>query len=414
MTLAREELTERQLLAWKWALKSERNLFISGFAGTGKTAVVQKILVDLEQCGRKVQATAFTGIAAQKIGGVTTSRLLGLGLAKSMDDIDYIDLAAAKRNLEGVTDIILDEVSLCSGDFLELVDQVMRRARKTGDTFGGVRMIFSGDFLQLPPVRTYQEGKARRPWAFQYSGFYRSHGIFLNESMRQRDPEEIRLLNEFRRGIISEEGQRFLDGAVGRPLHNPAEIYGRRNEAASINELRLASLPGEAKRYTTLFTPGRLKGWLLDQVPIGEAVELKVGAPVILLANDKWDRYANGSQGIVEELGFQHAKVRMLGGDRVPITPKTWWVGDPAGEPFAEVEGLPLQLGWAATIHRAQGLTLKRVRADITRTWESGQAYVALSRTPSLNSLSLVRPVHEIKVAREVIEFTDKLEANTV
>lgn len=413
MILEQNQLTERQVLAWNWACKTDKNLFISGFAGTGKTALVQKLLVDLKERGRKVKATAFTGIAAQKLGGTTTSRLLGLGLAKSVADLNYLDLEVARRNLEGVTDIILDEVSLCSGDFLELVDQVIRQALEKDTDFGGVRMIFSGDFLQLPPVRTYQEDQFQRPWAFQYPGFYRTHGLFLNESMRQRDPSEVRLLNEFRRGIISEEGQRFLDSAIGRPLQNPAELYGRRNEAAAINAQRIVELPGKSRGYTTLFRPERLRSWLLNQVPIGEDVKLKLGAPVIILANDVFERYANGSQGIIEQMGYEHIRVRLTTGELVPVTRKTWKIGDPTGEPFAEVDGLPVTLGWAATIHRAQGLTLKRVRADIARTWEPGQAYVALSRTPTLENLSLVRRVEHIKVAREVIEFTDQLEENT-
>lgn len=408
MILERSQLTERQDLAWKWALGTEKNLLISGFAGTGKTALILRIQADLEKVGRKVAMTAFTGIAAQKIEGTTTAKLLGLGIAKTTREIESVNWEQAQDNLAGVTDVLLDEVSVCSGDFLELVDQVLRRVQNSQLPFGGLRMIFGGDFLQLPPVHTPNDPPRRWKWAFQYPPFRRCHGIFLNESMRQRDPAEIQLLSEFRNGIISEEGQKFLDSAVGRPLQNPAELHGTRAGADEINQLRLKAHPGSSTRYPVLFHPLELKEQLLSQVSIDSVVELKVGAPVILLENHWLDRYANGSQGTVTDLGFRDIGVRLLNGKTVGVCYKTW------KSPMGEVEGLPVQLGWAATIHRAQGLTLNEVRADITRVWEPGQAYVALSRTPSLENFSLVQPVHRIQACPEVLEFAHQLEVNTV
>ncbi len=411
--LKHEQLTERQRLAWDWALSTEKNLLISGFAGTGKTALIQLIRADLEKRGRKVRTTAFTGIAAQKIKGSTMSSLLKLGIAKSVVEIGGVNFEEAHRNLEGVTDIILDEVSMCSGDFLELVDEILQEIRGNRRPFGGLRMIFSGDFLQLPPVHTLQDPPAHRKWAFQYLPVQRCHGIFLNESMRQRDPEEVYLLNQFRRGIISEEGQKFLGSALNRPLQNPAELYGRRKDAARVNGMKLAALRGSARRYSTIFEPEENQKKLLDQVPIESHIDLKIGAPVIILENDPFQQYANGTQGLIERLNWDTIDIRLRNGQLVPIGYKTWQVGEALGRRFGEVEGIPLHLGWAATIHRAQGLTLDEVRADIDRCWEPGQAYVALSRTTTLRRFSLVQPVKSIRVAPEVLEFVDQLEANT-
>jgi ATP-dependent exoDNAse (exonuclease V) alpha subunit len=413
MRLKPEQLTERQRLAWDWAMNTEKNLFISGFAGTGKTALILKVKEDLEERGRRVHATAFTGLAAQKLEGTTVARMLGLVLAKTVREIEGINWQEAERNLEGVTDIVLDEVSMCSGDFLELVDQVIRRVKGNDRPWGGLRMIFGGDFLQLPPVRTPQDPPARWKWAFQYPHFRRCHGIYLNESMRQRNLEEVRLLNQFRKGIISEEGQKFLDAAVDRKLRCPAELHGRKRDAARINHERLAALEGPARAYGTLVDPERLEKSLLDQVPVEESISLKVGAPVIILVNDPYEQYANGSQGVVEKLRFDHVEVRLHNGKLIPIEYKTWVIGESMGRKFGEVEGLPLHLGWAATIHRAQGLTLDEVRADIAPCWEPGQAYVALSRTPSLEQFALVQPVRGIRVSSEVLEFVHQLEVNT-
>ena len=412
MMLKLDQLTERQHLAWEWALGTEKNLFISGFAGTGKTALLQRIKLDLESRGRKVCTTAFTGLAAQKLGGTTVSRLLGLRLGKDPRDIENVRWNEAEWNLAGVTDIILDEVSMCSGDFLALVDEVLQGVKETKRPFGGLRMIFGGDFLQLPPVRAPIDPVPEWKWAFHYPQFRRCHGIFLNQSMRQRDPQEVHLLNQFRRGMISEEGQRFLDAAVNRPLQAPAELHGRRRDVAEINQLKLGLTEGKLHRYSAVFSPARLEEFLLTQVPIGRHLDLKLNVPVIILANDSADQYANGTQGIVERLRFDTVEIRLRTGRLVQIGYKTWQIHGREGR-VAEVDGLPLHLGWAATIHRAQGLTLDEVRANITGLWEAGQAYVALSRTPTLQNFSLVKPVKEICVAREVLEFVDQLEANT-
>ncbi len=412
-TLELSQLNERQRLAWDWALSTEKNLFISGFAGTGKTALIQRIQLDLEERGRTVCPTAFTGLAAQKLGGSTVSRLLGLRLAKSPKDIEDVHWDEAEWNLNGVTDIILDEISMCSGDFLALVDQVLQRVRESKQPFGGLRMIFSGDFLQLPPVRAPHDPTPQWEWAFHYPQFLRCHGIFLNQGMRQKDPAEIRLLNQFRRGVITEEGQRFLDAAVNRPLQAPAELCGRRHDVAEINRLKLELAEGTPRRYSAVFSPARAQEFLLTQVPIGDFIDLKPNVPVIILANDEADRYANGTQGTVERLRFDTVEIRLRTGKLVQIGYKAWQVRGVKGRQVGEVEGLPLHLGWAATIHRAQGLTLNEVRADISGLWEPGQAYVALSRTPTLKSFSLVRPVKSIRVAPEVLEFVDRLEANT-
>lgn len=413
MILDQSQFTERQQLAWKWALTTSKNLFISGFAGTGKTALIHRIKMDLEEKGRIVRTVTFTGQAAQKLGGTTVSRLLGLRLAKSLQESGEVHEEEAQENLKGVTDIILDEVSMCSGDFLELVDSILQKVKGTKKTFGGIRMIFSGDFLQLPPVHTHQDPPLRRKWAFEYPGFIRCHGIFLNESMRQRDPQDVRLLNEFRQGIISEEGRKFLNDAINRPLKVPAELYGLRRDADEVNQLKLNLTSGLLKRYGTIFNPKRFEETFLKQIPIGRYLDLKEGIPTIILSNDPDGNYTNGNQGIVEHMGFDTIDIRLPSDKVVNIGYKTWQIYGKKRCQLGEVEGIPLQLGWAATIHRAQGLTLNEVRADITRLWEPGQAYVALSRTPSLQNFSLVGPVKSIKVSSEVLEFVRQLERNT-
>ncbi len=402
--------TEGQRQALHLALTTKKNLFIGGVAGTGKTFLLNKIAEGLQAKGRQVRKAAFTGIASQKIEGTTLSMLLGLRLGKRLSDLDEVNLDTAYQNLVGVTDLIVDEISMCSGDFLELVDHTMREVLEKNQPFGGVRVILSGDFLQLPPVFSMGEEKPRYRWAFQYPEFQSCQTILLTEPLRHRDPEEFQLLNEFRQGLISERGRKFLDSAVGRKLSNPAQLYGRRRDMEAVNAQYLARHPGVLHSYPTSCYPEELTKQLLDQVPIEESVDIKVGAPVILLENNHLRGYFNGSQGTVEECGYSSANVRLLGGKLVQVDLKVWEVAAPAGRSLGEVEGLPLQLGWAATIHRAQGLTLKQVRAEISGCWEPGQAYVALSRTTSLQNLSLVSPVTSIKASQEALAFLNSIE----
>lgn len=405
--------TEEQRHAFRLALSTKRNLFIGGVAGTGKTYLLEKIAKGLKARGREVRKAAFTGIASQKIGGTTLSRLLGLRLGKRLSDLDEVSLSTAHRNMAGVTDLIIDEISMCSGDFLELVDHTLRTAlEKEDQPFGGVRVILSGDFLQLPPVISMSDGQPRYRWAFQYSEFKSCLPILLTTPLRQLDPVEFQLLNEFRKGVISERGRKFLDSAVGRELENPAQLYGRRRDMEEVNAQELARLPGVLHSYPTSCYPEELTKQLLEQVPIEESVDIKVGAPVILLENNDLRGYSNGSQGTVEDCNYSSANVRLLNGRLVQVDLRVWEIADTSGRNFGEVEGLPLQLGWAATIHRAQGLTLKQVRAEISGCWEPGQAYVALSRTTSLQNLSLVSPVTSIKASQEALDFLNSIEEN--
>lgn len=404
-----QELTPGQRRAHDLALKTRENILVTGPAGTGKSAVLARIIHDLRRKGHIVKVAAFTGLAAQHIRGTTLAKLLSIGLAKRVSDIERcLNIERAERNLCEVTDLVIDEVSMISGDFLELIDQVMQLATDEHEPFGGIRIIFSGDFMQLPPVRGEREPEFSCKWAFQHPLFGTVVPVTLTESMRQQDERDIKILADLRRGYISPDAKEVLDAAVARQLDSPTELYPINRVVNQVNSTRLAQHPGEIHKFVTYFNPRHMGNDFLGSVPIGTTVEIKKGVPVIILMNHPMNRFVNGSQGVVEDTDWQSTFVRLRNGRRVEVKRKLWTIEDGAGKTIGTVDGMPLHLGWAATIHRAQGMTLDAVQTDVSRCWEPGQAYVALTRTRSLDDLCLLREVKELKVDPEALAYSEK------
>ena len=405
------KLTEEQSVAEQIALKTRDHLFITGDAGTGKTLLVERIIMGLrKQEGKKVRVASFTGLAALRLRGTTIARLLGTGIAKRVGDLNRIELDRAEDNLDGVTDLVIDEVSMVSGDYLDMMDKVMRSATGEEEPFGGIRMIFCGDFMQLPPVRNNRDPAFTHKWSFEHPLFGLTERVCLTEYMRQGSERDVRILGELRHGVISPEGREIMDAMVGRELHRPTELYPINRTVHEINAVRLDQLKGKARSFQTDYIPGRFQKAFKDQVPIGEEVTLKEGAPVIILANNPQAGYANGSQGEITHMSYGGVEVRLHSGRSVQVKKKVWEINDVKGDPMGTVEGLPIHLGWAATIHRAQGMTLDAVKTDISKCFEPGQAYVAMTRTRSLDDISLTAPVHEFQVDGKALAFTNELE----
>jgi ATP-dependent exoDNAse (exonuclease V) alpha subunit len=403
-------LTEEQLLAKGVALDTRDHLFITGYAGTGKTTLVEDIIGGLRKDKKRVRIASFTGLAALRLKGTTLARLLGTGIAKRVEDLRSLDIERAEENLDGVTDLIVDEISMVSGDFLNMMDKVMQEATGEEEPFGGIRLIFCGDFMQLPPVKHNRDPEFKHKWSFEHPLFGLVQKVALTQSLRQADERDVRILSELREGIISPEGREVMDAMVGRELNRPTELYPINRTVHKINEQRLAALKGKSRKYRTMYSPGRFEKFFKDQVPIGEEVVLKEGAPVIILANNPQAGYANGSQGVITRMSPEAVDVKLHNGRKVHVKRKQWEINDTKGYPMGMVEGIPVHLGWAATIHRAQGMTLDAVKTDVSSCFEPGQAYVAMTRTRSLDDISLTNPVTEFQVDQAALKFTKGLE----
>jgi ATP-dependent exoDNAse (exonuclease V) alpha subunit len=404
-------LTKEQSEAQAIALETRNHLFITGDAGTGKTILLERIIKGLRKKRQsKVRVASFTGLAALRLRGTTIARLLGTGIAKRAEDLKRLDLERAEENLDGVTDLVVDEISMTSGDYLDMMDKVMQEATGEEEPFGGIRMIMCGDFMQLPPVHHSRDPAFQYKWAFEHPLFGLTEKVTLTEYLRQGSDRDVRILGELRHGIISPEGRDVMAAMVGRELYKPTELYPINRTVHEVNAKRLANLKGSSQVFRTDYSPGRFKKYFKDQVPIGEEVELKVGAPVIILANNPVAGYANGSQGEITDMGFSGVHVTLHNGRHVQVKRKQWEINDAKGDPMGIVEGLPIHLGWAATIHRAQGMTLDAVKTDVSKCFEPGQAYVAMTRTRSLDDISLTSPVTDFQVDAKALTFTTGLE----
>ena len=391
--------------------KAGKSLFITGPGGVGKSYLIHTIVDELIKKGKRVGITALTGCAALLLGreAKTVHSWAGIGLgkdpsAKLIANIQKYNYKAKKRWLLTNT-LIIDEISMMTPELLEKIHEVAKGMRKSQQVFGGLQIILVGDFFQLPPI--YREGETM--FAFE-SPIWKELNltmIELTEIIRQDNPVFHEILKEARIGELSQTSinilkERMIDTWQKEKIR-PTLLFSRRAEVEMINEQNLKALKTplitfEAKTlHTANLEINVLKSDLdraiekLDRdASYKVKLELRVGAQVMLIYNlDQEAGLVNGRRGIVE--GFTAS---------IPSIPLVLFKGNSVAIPVpevswesSEVDGLkrsqiPLILAYAITIHKCQGATLDSALIDIGRsTFESGQAYVALSRVKSLESL---------------------------
>lgn len=351
---------------------------------------------------------------------------------------------------------------MVDGDLFDKLSHVGRIIRNNGRPWGGIQLVITGDFFQLPPVPDHG-GNREVKFAFDANTWKTSidHTIGLTQVFRQRDPEFARMLNEMRLGRITEETVRAFR-ALSRPLKfddgvDLAELYPTRAQVEASNENRLRALPGKVQRYEAMDTGKEdMRDKLLSNVMAPKALDLKLNAQVMLIKNLD-ESLVNGSLGKV--VGFSDEKTFSIGdsedfdkndiamararsklaafsrdgspgapsmGDRkwpvvqfiavdgtsrtILCQPEDWKVELPNGEVQAKRSQLPLILAWALSIHKAQGQTLERVTVNLGKIFEKGQAYVALSRATSQAGLRVLGfDKSKVMAHPKVISFYDKL-----
>ncbi len=413
-------LSEEQKALFEMMERSREHLFITGRAGTGKSFLLQYIR---EHTKKRSVVVAPTGIAALNVRGQTIHSLFRLP-PKLITPGSLMANSRINMLLKRIETIIIDEISMVRADLMDAIDERMRQARNNDLPFGGVQVIMFGDLYQLPPV--VDEGLIQYFEAV-HGGCYFFHAKAWKEAtfkiyelttiFRQKDPIFKDLLNAVREGTIDDAQLEQLNerGQVAAPSEGVITLATTNALVTQINQDRLAKLLGEMLKYNAVIT-GEMKK---SAFPTEEELQLKVGAQIILLRNDKDGRWVNGTIGIIHELTKKEVVV-LVNGIEYDLSQETWeeirYSYDSATHKIEEevvssFTQFPLRLAWALTIHKSQGQTYDSVILDLTYdTFASGQLYVALSRCTSLDSLylkMLIKRQHIITDPK-VIQFMEK------
>jgi ATP-dependent exoDNAse (exonuclease V) alpha subunit len=380
-------------------LKSGKNVFLTGSAGTGKTYVLNQYIDYLKERKVKVAVTASTGIAATHMNGMTIHSWSGIGVKEfitsgnlaSMNSKKYL-----KEHLEKVKVLIVDEISMLHKNQINAVDVVLRYFKKNEAAFGGIQIVVCGDFFQLPPIGNQGEA-AKDKFAFMSEAWVKAKlsVCYLTEQYRQSDNDLNLILNEIRTGDISKKSYDTLKKASTNKLADdvePTKLYTHNYDVDRVNAQHLSQLSGTPKKFKAK-TSGNKKliETLKNSVLAGEELVFKIGAKVMFVKNDKEHRYVNGSLGKI--LGFTDKgfpSVKLLNGKTITTEIENWAIIDDNGKTLASYNQVPLRLAWAITVHKCQGMTLDAAEIDLSKTFETGQGYVALSRLKKLENLQLL------------------------
>ncbi|XP_058034121.1 ATP-dependent DNA helicase PIF1 [Ahaetulla prasina] len=386
------------------AVLSGKNVFFTGSAGTGKSYLLKKIVASFPPNGTYV--TASTGVAACQIGGITLHAFAGIGSGKAPlhQCLELAQRPGVRHQWLNCRCLIIDEISMVEGEFFDKLEAVARDVRKCEDPFGGIQLIICGDFLQLPPVtKDHRQPK----FCFQAKSWRKCiHlNMELTEVRRQTDKEFISLLNAIRLGRCTEEVTRLLTQTVMQKVERNGILATRlcthKDDVEFTNTMQLQQLAGQLRSFKAVDSDPMLAKTLDAQCPVKSMIELKEGAQVMLTKNlDVSQGLVNGARGVVvgfETEGKGLPKVRFLCGVTNIIGLERWVFKGPAGT-YLSRQQLPLKLAWAISIHKSQGMSLDCAEVSLARVFESGQAYVALSRARSLASLRVLD--FEAKVVR--------------
>ena len=385
-----------QKLALEIMLSGE-SVLLTGPAGSGKTYVLNQFIKYAKADGRHVSVTATTGLAATHLGGTTIHSWAGIGIHDFLPGNFAEHIAKGRREIIEKTDtLIIDEISMLHGYRLDMVDEACRLIRKEPDVpFGGIQVIMSGDFFQLPPVTrgsSVQSGQfvvSSRVW-----GELDPTICYLEEQYRQDDEHLLGILNALRAGDIRRHhAEKLLERAEIEP-DDPAqltELHTVNIDVDSINEQRLSEVEGDELSYHQVTTGAQNYVENLQRSVLApEVLRLKEGALVMAVKNSMDRKYANGSIGVVVDFdpATEYPIVQFRNGKEVTMQPDTWELRD-GDKKRASITQIPLRLAWAITVHKSQGMTLDAARVDLRKAFVEGMGYVALSRVRSLDTLYL-------------------------
>lgn len=376
-------------------LKSGRNLLLTGPAGSGKTWLLNQFIGMLKAEGKKVAITASTGIAATHLGGTTIHSWSGIGIAQYLSDFELDSLAQKEylhKRFNSTDVLIIDEISMFDAPRLDAVDSVLRKIRNNDKPFGGIQIVLSGDFFQLPPITRDQ---APVQFAFQSQVWERMDDLvvcYLDFVYRQTDDPLLGILQEIRTGELTDGSVELLQARLAEKLPaelTPTKLYTHNVDVDLINAAELKKLPGQSKVFHMTSTGKKDAVRLLKKYCMApEDLALKVGAVVMCVKNNSKEGYVNGTLGTVIGFEFGDVTIRTADDKEISISPESW-VMEQEGKTLGKITQFPLRLAWAITVHKSQGMTMDVVEVDLSKSFAPGMGYVALSRVRTLAGLYL-------------------------
>lgn len=420
-------------------LKTGQNVFLTGQAGAGKTYVLNQYLHYLRAREIAVAVTASTGIAATHINGLTIHSWSGIGI---LDELTMKDVTRIKKRpviyerIKNTKVLIIDEISMLHRKQLDMVNHITQIIRENLQPFGGLQLIVAGDFFQLPPIGRTEETN-REKFAFMAESWLSANFqiCYLSEQHRQQlslenDNTQLSLIDILNQIRSQQFNQYTMPTLLATAQHNLAEsrtrLYTHNLNVNKINEEELAKLTTQSMTYHS-FSEGdeKLIDTLKKSMRNTPELTLKIGAKVMFIKNNSELNVSNGTMGVVVDfaeinhegqenhllesnqqisnnddnkekvLDNQSKKtkfpvIRLNDGREVIAEYDVWQIDDEEGDTLAAYYQIPLTLAWAITIHKSQGMTLDSAEVDLSKTFENGQGYVALSRLKQLSGLRLL------------------------
>ena len=404
-------MTQSQALS---ILKTGANVFLTGEPGSGKTHLQNEYIKYLRDNSIEPAITASTGIAATHIGGMTVHSWSGIGIKTKLEKNDLNKIKASQYIVRRITKakvLIIEEISMLTGDTLSMVDTVCREIKQNSKPFGGIQVIFAGDFFQLPPVvrrevnentQTTFINKSSSIFAFDSPSWKELNPTvcYLTEQHRQEDDDFLELLSAIRRNIFNDQHLSHIEKRKIDPfnlsnnkfLTNIPKLFSHNADVDRINNEVLASIPGKQNTFIiSVLGPNPLVAALKKGCLSPEILYLKVGASVMFTKNNPKGGFVNGTLGVVD--GFDKISgnpiVKIRSGRKIEVEPMDWSIEE-NGKVRASISQLPLRLAWAITVHKSQGMSLDEAVMDLSQVFEFGQGYVALSRVRRLSGLYIL------------------------
>lgn len=358
-----------------------------------------------------VPVVASTGAAAILVNGVTFNSYFGLGIMsggiKATVDNALTSRATVERIVYSDT-VIVDEVSMISGDTMEAANLLCQKIRQNKKFFGGIRMIFVGDFFQLGP---YSE-QEKLDWIFAHKSWKagKIQKLELDQIMRTKDKVFLKVLGKVRKGKVDAEVKKFLNAHVLKTALNKyvgPRIFSRNHQVDTYNkeQLRLINSPEHVYKTSYAGEPRSVER-LKDNLVVGEEIRLKRGALVMMRVNNFQEGFINGTIGIIEGMTEEVLTIRKLSGELIHVKKHVFEFIGGSGEILARARNFPLTLAWAVTIHKAQGATMDTALISLDQLWLHGQAYTALSRLKTSEGLKIVKwDRSSFKVDKKVLKY---------